>query len=201
MKTSRYEPSPVPLLFVFGLSALQAVSFFALGVLLSCIFGPKVVPMHLVFSSMYVCEVLSLLTHWLGHRRSNWKILNYWYEAHTLGHHISDYPTRKFLTNGYEPAIKDNSVGYIPALFITPFFVAPFSLSSFLVSWAAAYAMLIVADVLHMALHVRGHSWERFQWFQHLRSLHYWHHAGTMRQNYAIGDFFLDYLFLGFKRS
>ena len=95
----------------------------------------------------------------------------------------------------------DNTWGYAPALLLTPFFVAPWHVSSFIVSWAVSYAMLIIADSIHMALHVRGHEWEKYQWFLHLRSLHFWHHAGDMKRNYAIGDFFLDYLILGFRNA
>jgi hypothetical protein len=102
----------------------------------------------------------------------------------------------------------------VVALAATPFLCAPWHVSSFLVSYAIAYAMLRVADHIHMRLHVRGHPWERYQWFIYLRSLHYWHHAGDMKvrdsivlcplnclcqRNYAIGDFFLDFLVLGFR--
>ena len=52
-----------------------------------------------------------------------------------------------------------------------------------------------------MALHTRNHSMERFGWFNALRAMHYYHHRGTMRQNYAIGDFFLDWLLLGINFS
>jgi hypothetical protein len=197
----RYSPSPVPLVFVFALSVSQAAAFWALGFALSRLFGADVIPRHLVFTSMYVCEVLALITHWLGHRRSAFAPLRWWYEAHTVGHHLQDYPPSKFLTKGYEAAKQDNSFGYVGALFVTPFLVAPWRVPSLLVSWSVAYLMLIVADIVHMALHVRGHSWERFAWFRHLRSLHYWHHSGDMKRNYAIGDFFLDFVLLGFRNK
>lgn len=99
----------------------------------------------------------------------------------------------------YEPAKLNNEFGYVFALLATPFFCAPWHVSSFLVSYGVAYGMLRFADHIHVRLHVRGHPWERYQWFIYLRSLHYWHHAGDMKRNYAIGDFFLDYLVLGFR--
>jgi hypothetical protein len=29
--------------------------------------------------------------------------------------------------------------------------------------------------------------------------MHYWHHKGAMSQNFAIGDFWLDWLLLGIQ--
>jgi hypothetical protein len=184
---------------VFWLSAGQAMSFFILGFALTFLFGREVVPFHLVFSSMYVCEVMALITHWLGHRRYTFFPLKQWYNAHTIGHHLEDYPSRKFLTELYEPAKADNSWGYAPSLLLTPFICAPYTIPSFLVSYGVSYGMLKIADHIHMSLHVRGHPNEKYTWFQRLRTLHYYHHCGDMKQNYAIGDFFFDYLVLGFR--
>lgn len=217
--TSPYQPIHVPMSFVFGLTAVHSVCFLLLGAALSALFrlssgSSDVIEWHMVWTSLYVCETLALVTHWLGHRNINLYPFNLWYEAHTTGHHLQDYPPAKFLSNAYEPAKKDNSVAYIFALFLTPFFVVRPSLwmsclaslsalkvvvVKFLFSWAVSYAMLISADTIHMALHVDKHPWERFQWFRYLRALHYHHHAGDRKRNYAIGDFFLDYLLLGFK--
>lgn len=66
-----------------------------------------------------------------------------------------------------------------------------------------------------MAFHTNHHAWERYAWFHKLRTLHYYHHkgkqpvqpdavttlrlrtsfsgAGTMKHNYAIGDFMVDF--------
>lgn len=192
-----YEPHNVPLQFVFGLSAVQVLFFVLLGVVISWLV--RGISWYLVVVNVYTCEVLALLTHWLGHRRIPlWGFLQ-WYEAHTTGHHVDDYPARHFLSPSYEPAKQDNSWAYTGALFFTPFLASPSTVPCFLIAWATSYGMLIVADHIHMALHVSGHPWERYQWFQHLRSLHYFHHAGDMKRNYAIGDFFLDYMILGFK--
>lgn len=196
-----YKPHPVSLGYVLMLSFVQCSFFMLLGMLLSLLFAsPTLVPWWLVFRAVYTCEVLSLLTHWLGHKRLNVPILRQWYEAHTVGHHLQDYPPSKFLSPAYEPAKQDNSWGYLPGFLLTPFLIgSPLHVVPFLVAYGSSYAMLLVADTIHMALHVRGHPWERFEWFSALRSLHYHHHSGDMKRNYAIGDFFLDILLLGFK--
>lgn len=91
--TTRFTPVHVPLPFVFALTVVQAGGALLFGVLLAALFdNAAVVPWHLVFTSLYVCEVLALFTHWLGHRRIMMYPFNLWYEAHTTGHHINDYP-------------------------------------------------------------------------------------------------------------
>lgn len=151
-----------------------------------------------VLLSVYVCEVLANLTHWLGHRN----VIPWWYTAHVLGHHVEDYSARRFLTSAYEPARSDNSKPYAVSLVVAPLLVCAvlpgcWSWYAYTVSFACCYAMLLIADAIHMALHTRNHPWEAYEWFRNLRALHYWHHAGDMKRNYAIGDFFLDWMLLG----
>lgn len=40
---------------------------------------------------------------------------------------------------------------------------------------------------------------EKYEWFHKLRALHYYHHKGNMKQNYAIVDFVFDWLVLGIQ--
>lgn len=190
-----YKPHYVGRVWVFCMSVFQALVWILIGFMVRAIYG---LPWHYVLVSEYVCETLALLTHWMGHRN----IIPWWYDAHTLGHHMHDYPSKSFLSPAYEPAKKDNSQMYAFALFLTPLVVASLipgtlTLTAYLVGFSCCYAMLIVADTIHMALHVNGHPWEKFGWFLNLRALHYWHHKGDMRRNYAIGDFFLDWALLG----
>ena len=89
----KFTPVHVPLSFVVGLTLFHVSFIAAFGWLLAALFGnPAVVPWHLAFTSLYVCEVLALLTHWVGHRRIEWFPFSKWYEAHTTGHHVNDYP-------------------------------------------------------------------------------------------------------------
>ena len=180
-----YKPVHVPMSFVYGLTIFHCITFLVSGYFLHLLLGGRVSP-FLVFNSMYVCEILSLITHWLGHIRFETFPLNLWYKAHTL-HHMEDYPASRFLSSKYEPAKKDNSKAYVVALLITPVFVCHWSVVEYLCSWGFAYAMLITADTLHMAIHVNEHPWEKYQWFRYIRALHYHHHAGDRKRNYAIG--------------
>jgi hypothetical protein len=96
-RMGRFSPVHVPLSFVAGLTAFHVSCILLFGWLLSALFGnPEVVPWHLAFTSLYVCEVLSLFTHWIGHRRIEVFPFSLWYEAHTTGHHVNDYPGERF---------------------------------------------------------------------------------------------------------
>lgn len=52
-----------------------------------------------------------------------------------------------------------------------------------------------VGSALHSSFHVRGFQLERFQWYRELRALHYLHHLGDMKSNYAVLNLGLDALF------
>jgi hypothetical protein len=49
-----------------------------------------------------------------------------------------------------------------------------------------------IANFLHFSFHVKGHWLEAYSWFHELRSLHFIHHVGNAKHNYAIINFSLD---------
>jgi len=156
------------------------------------------VPWWLVLVSVYVMEIMALATHWAGHRRwSGW-----WYKAH-MGHHLSDYPASRFMTDRYHSALHNNSWAYYPSMLLTPcivhLFLPQWNAAGWLISFLYPVFVLWVADKFHVAFHTEGHSLERYDWFLKLRHIHFYHHIGSMKQNYAVGDFLFDYLFLGLK--
>ena len=68
---------------------------------------------------------------------------------------------------------------------------------------AALQAVLIgyLGNVLHNSFHNRATSWRRFRWWRELRALHYHHHTGSARHNYAMANFLLDVFFGSFYES
>ena len=58
--------------------------------------------------------------------------------------------------------------------------------------FALAHAAAGVA--LHNSFHVRGIWLEKYEWYQELRALHYIHHLGSTKHNYAVFNFALDKL-------
>jgi hypothetical protein len=49
--------------------------------------------------------------------------------------------------------------------------------------------MGVVGNWLHNTFHIKGHFLERYAWFGELRALHYIHHLGTCKHNYAVLNF------------
>ena len=70
------------------------------------------------------------------------------------------------------------------------------------VNWAttgAAFAlyflMASVGNALHMSFHVRNFHLEKYDWYMELRTLHYIHHLGDMKSNFAMLNLGMDQLF------
>jgi len=189
---------PVSYLDVLLIAGAQYALYGTMGLLVHLVYHQ--LPPYLVFEAYLFFNVFGLLTHCLGHRKwSGW-----WYTAHTMGHHCSDYPSRRFLSAGYVLAKHNNSPYYYPAIVGTALMVnlvhrswrIAFTACGFLTAVFVAAA----ADDLHQAFHRRNHWLNRFAWFRKLRTLHYYHHRGDMKHNYALGDFLVEAL-LGMKLS
>lgn len=57
------------------------------------------------------------------------------------------------------------------------------------------YVMMgLIANYLHESTHVKGHFLEQFDWFQQLRVLHFIHHQGNAKRNFAVINMTLDKL-------
>ena len=55
--------------------------------------------------------------------------------------------------------------------------------------------MASIGNALHMSFHVRHFHLERFEWYVELRTLHYIHHLGDMKSNFAMLNMGMDQLF------
>jgi len=69
-------------------------------------------------------------------------------------------------------------------------------------SWATTacafvlhFCMASVGNALHMSFHVRNFHLERYSWYRELRTLHYIHHLGDMKSNFAMLNMGMDQLF------
>lgn len=127
-----------------------------------------------------------------------------WYYAHRA-HHVEDYPPHRFLTSYYKPASVDNSYAYRPTIIAVPmimcYLTQDWNMMTFVVHTLPGIFLLLVADYVHQQVHIKGSYWEQYEWFHSLRTLHYYHHRGSFKHNYAMADFLVDVLFLRFKHS
>jgi hypothetical protein len=58
-----------------------------------------------------------------------------------------------------------------------------------------AFGYLLMGSIggyLHNSFHVIGHPLSEYEWYKELRALHYVHHLGTAKHNYAVLNFALD---------
>ena len=149
-------------------------------------------PSWYVLSMSYIIEGLGIFTHWLGHRR--W--IPWWYRAH-MEHHLHIYPPSKFLTDEYQPTESKNAKAYAFTILLSPFIGCYFTglnLKTYLVGLGLSTGLLKIADELHKAVHRKNTCLEKYNWFQDIRTLHYYHHKGDMKHNYGISNFFWDYI-------
>ncbi len=56
-----------------------------------------------------------------------------------------------------------------------------------------------VENIIHNYIHTRGSFLENCQWFIYLRKVHYLHHSGTMKRNYALVAIWIDVLLNTFE--
>merc|ERR1712194_87517 len=59
--------------------------------------------------------------------------------------------------------------------------------------------MAIVGNAFHMSFHVRGFHLEKYKWYMELRALHYIHHLGDTKSNFAMVNMGLDLIFASMK--
>lgn len=139
----------------------------------------------------WAMSVVAFSIHWLGHRNF-WPR---WFRAHTIEHHTKLYPSRRFLSDQPLSSADPNWKFYFP-VFVGAFLLSWIGSGSLLGSLLAQiymWACMWFIDYVHNALHIRGHGWERYNWFQILRLVHLQHHFGDMKRNYGIYDFALDW--------
>eukprot|EP00743_Colponemidia_sp_Colp-15_P009040 GILK01009865.1.p1 GENE.GILK01009865.1~~GILK01009865.1.p1 ORF type:complete len:218 (-),score=13.22 GILK01009865.1:85-717(-) len=202
MAAQQYTPVSVSVSFIVWMTVGHILFMVLAGVVLECVccwLGHEEQKWWIIVVSFWTMQIYAQLTHWAGHR--SWSGM--WYKAH-MGHHLEDYPPSKFLSESYQACKKDNTFAYIPSFFLVPvtvnlLFVSNPTWVTALSSFACGVFVMWFADYIHVSMHQRDHSWERYGWFQMLRALHYYHHKGSMKHNYAMADFWFDVLVLGFQ--
>ena len=138
--------------------------------------------------------LLGNLLGYVVHRLLHFKWMGRPYQDHYY-HHVEVYPPDDYLSDEYrEPPAEASQAKY----YVTAFALA----CSPLLLWHWAYGLLALVMSLsilklnayvHDSLHIRGHRWEKYRWFRHLRDVHYHHHV-DVATNFGIFSFFPDRL-------
>jgi len=148
--------------------------------------------------------------HWQAHQKFSWNM-----ECHRLhmAHHHIKFPPQNFF--GGEKAKKYNSTaavvtgtaGFQHELLLYILGIFALCVSYFVVHvrfvtviWGLCGFLLVgyIGNYLHNSFHIPDHPFEPYRWFQELRALHYIHHLGSAKHNYAIVNFSLDKLMGGY---
>jgi hypothetical protein len=140
------------------------------------------------------------LVHRLGHT-SYWKE---WTTAHLLGHHVAAYPGKSMVSNTYRLNPYDRySLNTLLYLYVV---ILVITIISIICRWSLiqiAYVTVVVIgfilleNYVHNSIHLTNNgSWiYRQAWFHYLREMHFLHHSGKMKCNYAIVSLWTDYVY------
>jgi hypothetical protein len=157
-----------------------------------------------MFFHYHAVLVVLYLWHWQAHLKFSWN--QECFRLH-MAHHWQKYPPSKFFGEKPESykavaALVETAgfqhelllyVGAIVSLFITKFV---FRASWTHLLWATVgYALCgYIGNYLHNSFHIPDHPLNNFRWFHELRALHYIHHLGNAKHNFALVNFTLDKL-------
>lgn len=147
------------------------------------------------------------LTHWLGHR----KIIPAWFEFHVMGHHVRSYPSSRFLTERYvsytcarkgdrgelNTLLDMNAIMYLPWPFVVAFVhhsLLSATASEVGLCFGVSTFLLCENEYMHQQVHLLNSRWSGYRWFEVMRKLHFLHHKEGMQHNYAMADFFFDFI-------
>ena len=143
--------------------------------------------------------------HWQAHRRIWWLPFNKrCFELH-MEHHWKVYPPQHYFGRNDGQALEvthESFVTHHEALLYVQLIgilaIAHYGFHEEPLAIVAAFIMdgLIgyYGNALHQSFHVKGHWLERFDAFHELRAVHYVHHLGSTKINYAVFNIGLDWM-------
>ena len=199
---------------ILGLSAVAILrwmygTIFAYSILVSLIVGCSWYSMLLYYIAGLLCFYL---WHWQAHHRLTWVPFNKGCYIKHKEHHWEIFPPDRFFgvsTNTEHNPHPKTWIQYVKhktwisdheallyILMLGVLFLSKIYLS---VSWGTFSGGLIgyllmgfIGNYLHHSFHVYNHWLSCYKWFHELRALHYVHHLGTAKHNYAVLNMSLD---------
>jgi sterol desaturase/sphingolipid hydroxylase (fatty acid hydroxylase superfamily) len=165
----------------------------------------------------FVVLIMFYIWHFLAHQK---KFIANMYKIH-MQHHHGDFPASNFygktedtvkICYGKEiPTLWDlmdprkstnftfDHEGILYVMLITSLLIAKiifnYSFTTILFFTFMAILMGSVGSALHSSFHVKGFQLEKYQWYMELRTIHYLHHLGSTKHNFAVFNVGLDWVF------
>lgn len=197
-------------------------AYWAIVLFLSSVLLPRRDRWYLVPLYVFVLGSALYWNHRLGHYPRVWKR---WFDAHVMGHHIQvsltrdtnscfrkkAYPGKRFSSRAYVLNQLDpyalNTVTYLVVSLITLFgfkwLVGGFSITfEWLFFIAVSLVFILAEERLHYWIHVPSTTptcIAESRWFQYLVVVHFLHHTGNMKCNYAVLAIWLDWCYGSLK--
>ena len=142
--------------------------------------------------------------HWQAHRHLPWVPFNTKCKQMHMEHHFHVYPPDAFFGKE-DPSkllITHESFFTQHEALLYVLLIAMLSICFILGEKPSAifFAFILdavigyVGNALHQSFHVKGHWLEQFEWYHELRAVHYVHHLGSTKFNYAVFNIGIDYL-------
>jgi hypothetical protein len=182
----------ISMAFIYKVSIFNVLLWLFIGFIGSFIFNLPILWGYFIY---FTCGILFWLIHFIGHT----KLIPQWYKAHTIGHHGLAYPWKNFLSESYVVNTYDkydlNTFMYLTgAIIMTIVMKFIFGLISIQVLGTFIYLVILLKmeDLIHNEIHLKNSYLNKYDWFQKMRYIHYLHHRGNMKRNYAMKDFFID---------
>lgn len=171
---------------------INTVYFLTIGIM-SILYPGWLVPLFMLCmgSSLY-------WVHRLGHTRI-WPL---WFEAHVVGHHLQQYPSKNFSSHVYRLNTWDkyqlNTWAYVVVALLNLYlFNRWLHVTAPGLLYLIVLTLLFVAaeDRIHDLIHTTCDPEKLSPWLSYLWHMHRQHHSGNMKHNYAVLSLWLDWLY------
>jgi sterol desaturase/sphingolipid hydroxylase (fatty acid hydroxylase superfamily) len=145
--------------------------------------------------------IMGSALYWV-HRLGHTLLLPIWFEAHVVGHHIQQYPSKRFSDSAYRINSLDkyqlNTWMYAAAAILVLIgFHRCVTRPSLAFLTLLTALLLYVEDTLHTYIHTLSaeQASSRGQFMSYIWHMHRGHHIGSMKTNYAVLSLWLDWLY------
>jgi len=142
--------------------------------------------------------------HWQAHRNLSWVPFNKKCKQMHMEHHFEVYPPDAFFGKGDPSKLIVTHESFFTAheallyilliAILTICFLIGEKPSAIFFAFILDAVIGYVGNALHQSFHVKGHWLEQFEWYHELRAVHYVHHLGSTKFNYAVFNIGIDYL-------
>lgn len=186
-------------------------------------------PLYITPISWFIDMIIFYIWHVQAHHKISWIPFNtschnwhnlhhqrfypakYFYGSDKAGEWIANYKNEWYLIRHAMPlgelkpieSIQNESFGIVMTLIVNLIKYYVFELSFDVIVACLIQGLMVdfLGNYLHLSFHVHDHWLNKFDTYKELKYLHYEHHKGDTKRNYAIFFFGLDKMFETYFRK